>query len=152
MDVFKTYDDLFAGHKSKKLTANYNRTLMSLLTYEKRTFADFTEQVNLLRKEMQNQLIAVDANQTKSVNLSQDVLRVFQEAAVLDRFGFELPQGFDSFMAREASLKLCRSELANLLIRYDIIMKRIGETFPDLFADAKQQLEAVIQPGEKTLT
>jgi len=152
MEIFKQYECVVNNEKNKKMIATYNKTLFALATYEKKCYDQFTEAASQLKKEMQNTLIKMDSNRILSVNFSHDVLRIFQEISVFKRFKFELPQGFESFLAQESHLKACRTELQNLLVRHDTILYQITETFPDLFNSAKIALEQVLQPGGQTLT
>jgi hypothetical protein len=56
---------------------------------------------------------------------------------VLRRLGCELRPGFDSLLARQQRLKVCRAELSNLVVRDETLMRTMDDTFADLFADAK---------------
>ncbi|OHT09327.1 Dynein heavy chain family protein [Tritrichomonas foetus] len=149
MNIFTKYDESYL----KRISTSYNKALYHFMLYETKKYNEFTDAANALKKEMQNTLLKMDPNtHTLSVNFSLDVMRVFQEAAVLKRLGFELPEGFDTFLAREHQLKVVRAELSNLVVRYDNILYMISESFEDLFSDAKNQLDEVIAPAGKTLT
>ncbi|OHS96678.1 Dynein heavy chain family protein [Tritrichomonas foetus] len=152
MTVFQKYDEVVNNERNKKMINKYNQTLFALLSYEKKYENSFTELSTLLKKEMQNTLIKMDANHALTVNFSQDVLRTYQEANTFKRLGFELPKGFDAILANEQQIKYCRSELANLLVRHANVLDVIHETFEDLFTDAKNKLDKVIEPGGQTLT
>ena len=152
MTVFQQYDEVVNNDKNKKMINKYNQTLFSMLAYEKKYENSFTESAALLKKEMQNTLIKMDSNHTLTVNFSSDVLRTYQEAAVFKRLGFELPKDFDAILANEQNIKYYRSELTNLLIRHSNILDVMHETFEELFIDAKNKLDKVIEPGGQTLT
>ena len=147
MGIIAKYEWVFAAEKKKNLVENYNRTLVTLTMYEKKCYEQFVEEANLLKKEIQKNLIRMDQNHTLQVNFSPDVLRTFQEATVFKRLKFELPHNFDAYLAQEAHLKATRTEIQNLLVRHDAILYRINETFPDLFNSAKDQLSEAINPG-----
>ena len=149
MEIFSKYDESFL----RKISPSYNKALYHFMSYENKKYHEFTEAANLLKKEMQNTLLKMDpTTHALAINFSLDVLKVFQEAAVLKRLGFELPEGFEPLLAREQQLKIARAELSNLVVRYDNIINMIDETFADLFYDAKNQLDEAIAPAGKTLT
>jgi dynein heavy chain len=154
MEIFRRYDAVLNSEKSKKVVANFNKTLLSLVTYERNCQKQFQDESMLLKKEMANNLIKLENPMDKRyvVNFAQDVMRVFQEANVFKRFGFDLPKGFDQYLAREQTLKYCRSELHNLLVRYHRVNAQIDETFPVVFDGERRQLAKIIEPGCQTLS
>ncbi|KAH0792655.1 Dynein heavy chain family protein [Histomonas meleagridis] len=152
MEIIRKYDSIFQNDKQKKMVTNFNKLLTQLLTYEKKCQNQFNEAALLLKKEMQNTLLKVNSNNNLTVNFSQDVMSIFQEANVFQRLGFQLPKGFDTLLTQEQHLKNCRLELMNLLNRYENIIEQIHDSFEELFSNAKTHLDNIIEPGGQTLT
>lgn len=154
MEIFRQYDIVLSSEKNRKIVASFNKTLLSLVSYERNCQKQFQDDAMLPKKDMANNLIRMDSGVDTRyvVNFAQNVMGIFQEANVFKRFGFELLKGFDQLLAREQALKYSRAELHNLLIRYHQVNAQIRETFPELFSDGRAQLAKIIEPGCQTLT
>ncbi|KAL7701682.1 dynein heavy chain [Lotmaria passim] len=161
MDKFKQNRTIMANTKdSKKVIRTYNKVSIALLEFEAIWLDAWKRSIESSKAGM-NATLLVRHEGRLYVNFDSEINQLIKETRSLMLLGdIDVPSAAKSLLMQEQKLKVFFNELTYLVKEYERVVGRPGEstrcaiigiTRPLLQA-AIEKLDAIIRPGETTLT
>ena len=152
MQNFKENKSIMGSQKeSKKIIRTYNKIARALIEFETVWLNAWKQSISSMKSGLQATLL-VRSEGKLYVNFDIEILQLIRETRALMRMEVSIPAGAKMVLMQEGKFKKFYGQLTHAIKEYERVVYRIIPVTKSLMAKNLEKLDAIIRPGEISLT